>query len=240
MSNKLAADGIIAANPRIALIHALEESVLPARSAIEAIWPAVRAFDLMDTSLAVDLARKGRLDQSIMDRFLALSNYAHLAGGQSDPLQGILFTCSAFGPAIDAVKAVSSIPVLRPNEAAFRVASRIGQRIGLMVTFLPSLDGLSRELQQIASEEGRSVEVIGAFADGALEALKSGDTDAHDRIVSEVASKLANIDALVLGQFSLARALDRTKLAVDCPVVTTPAAAVRELRRLIPSERRTQ
>ena len=44
------------AAPRIALIHALEESVLPARAAFAAHWPEAHAFDLLDTSLATDLA----------------------------------------------------------------------------------------------------------------------------------------------------------------------------------------
>lgn len=222
-----------AAGPRIALIHALEESVLPARAAFERNWPDAAPFDLLDTSLAVDLQRKGRLDQSIMDRFQALGEYAFRSGGQNDPLRGILFTCSAFGPAIDAVKAAMPIPVLRPNESAFRDACRLGRRIGLLVTFRPSLDALRREIEQMAVEQGRPVEVIGAVAHGALEALKRGDANEHDRIASEAASGLADADVLVLGQFSLARASDLIRAIVDRPVVTTPDAAVCELKRLV-------
>ena len=43
--------------PRIALIHALEESVLPARAAFDAEWPEAFCFDLLDASLAHGSAR---------------------------------------------------------------------------------------------------------------------------------------------------------------------------------------
>jgi hypothetical protein len=90
---------------RIALIHALDESLLPARAAFAADWPQATCFDLLDTSLAVDLADAGRLDESLMERFQVLAGYAAGYEGRAGRTQAILFTCSAFGPAIDAVKA---------------------------------------------------------------------------------------------------------------------------------------
>ena len=47
--------------PRIALIHALEESVAPIRAAFREAWPEAFAFDLLDTSLAIDRAHAGVL-----------------------------------------------------------------------------------------------------------------------------------------------------------------------------------
>jgi len=219
--------------PRIALIHALEESVLPARRAFKSAWPEAQAFDLLDTSLAVDLSNKGKLDQAIIDRFLALGQYAHSTGEKQDPLQGILFTCSAFRPAIDAVKRNSSVPVLRPNESAFREAFDYGARVGLLVSFLPSLAGLSAEITEQAADQNKSIQIIGGHAKGALEALQADDEETHDRIVAETAASMKDIDVLILGQFSLARARVKVQEVVSCPVITTPDAAVRELRRLV-------
>lgn len=221
--------------PRIALVHALDESVAPTRAAFRQIWPDARTYDLLDSSLSSDLAAKGTLDQSIVDRFVALGRYVWQAGEGWDPLRGILFTCSAFGPAIDVVKAEFSIPVLRPNEAAFRDALNAGSRIGLLVSFLPSLKSLQTELESEASKLGKSIQVVGIVAEGALEALRANDPDRHDQFVAEAAARLKDIDVLVLGQFSLARAADRARAAVSCPVITTPEAAIRALRRLVVS-----
>nr|WP_295837486.1 aspartate/glutamate racemase family protein [uncultured Azospirillum sp.] len=218
--------------PRIALIHALEESVAPARAAFRTHWPEARFFDLLDTSLAVDLAEAGRLDEAMMGRFRTLADYAAGTVGAGGRTAGILFTCSAFAPAIDAVKPRLPIPVLRPNESAFEAAMAIGSRIGIVVSFGPSADSLRTELLAMAAAAGRRVEVIVAIADGALAALKSGDGDGHDGRVAETAGQLASCDVVVLGQFSMARAQARLQPLLSVPVLTTPAAAVEALRRL--------
>lgn len=221
------------AGPRIGLIHALEESVGPARAAFRELWPEAECFDLLDTSLATDLARRGKLDQPIIDRFLTLGRYAAESPGAATPTQALLFTCSAFGPAIDAVKKALAIPVLRPNEAAFEEAVEAGRRIGLVVTFQPSLPSLTDELHEMAALRGKTLSVEGCVVDGALGALKAGRGEAHDELVAAAAARLSGIDVVVLGQFSLARARPAVARAVGAPVITTPHSAVRALKRAL-------
>ncbi|KRE13542.1 hypothetical protein ASE63_18935 [Bosea sp. Root381] len=218
------------AAPRIALIHALEESVLPSRAAFAAHWPEAKPFDLLDTSLASDLAARGRLDDAMTERFLTLGRYAAASEGATGPAKAILFTCSAFGPAIDAVKRALPIPVLRPNESAFAEALALSGKIGLLVTFAPSLPALTQELNEMA---GRPVEVKGIVAEGALAALKAGDGERHDRLAAEAAATLKGVDTLILGQFSLARARHAIAAATGVRVVTTPEAAINGLRRAL-------
>lgn len=215
--------------PRIALIHALEESVAPIRAAFRDVCPQACTFDLLETSLAPDRALAGRCDESIVDRFLTLSRYAAGTQGVGGATRAILFTCSAFGPAIDAVKAALPIPVLKPNEGAFEEALAIGGRIGLCVTFEPSLRSLADELEQMARDAGRSVSITPILAEGALAALKSGDGDTHDRLVMQACASLEDVDVLVLGQFSLARAATGLRRHLTFPVLTTPHSAVRTL-----------
>jgi Asp/Glu/hydantoin racemase len=146
------------------------------------------------------------------------------------PTAGILFTCSAFGPAIDVVKARATIPVLRPNEAAFEAALRMGDKLGLVVSFEPSRASLEEELRAMAKERRREVTIRTEIAVGALEALKAGAGDRHDVLVADAAVRLGDVDVIVLGQFSLARAHDRAAVATGAPVVTTPRSAVEALR----------
>ncbi|WP_205965879.1 aspartate/glutamate racemase family protein [Paracoccus liaowanqingii] len=146
------------------------------------------------------------------------------------PADAVLFTCSAFGPAIDAVRADLSVPVLRPNEAAFAQALELGRRIALIVTFPPSLPALTKELQQMASAAGASVQVTPVLAEGALAALKAGDAAAHDAAVVAACGALGSQDLLLLGQFSLARAAPALRATLSCPVLTTPESAVRDIR----------
>jgi Asp/Glu/hydantoin racemase len=225
---------------RIAFIHALEESVLPARAALVRNWPEVFAFDLLDTSLAVDLAQKGgQLDGAMMDRFSTLANYAAGMEGLGGKTRGILFTCSAFGPAIDRVKTEVRVPVLKPNESAFRQALMCGNRIGLIVSFPPSAQALEKELREMAESQRQRVSVETLIVEGALQALKAGDGNTHDHLVAIASKALAQCDAVILGQFSLARAANAVSTQGFGPrVITTPDAALNELRQMIETNSR--
>ncbi len=215
---------------RIARIHALEESLTPIRDAFAQHWPDVQSFDLLDTSLAVDLAQAGELDGAMMDRFRTLADYVAQAPGKDGPADAILFTCSAFGPAIEAVKQRLSIPVMRPTEAAFDEALTLGNRIALVVTFQESLTSLSIELNEMAAARGQEITITGVMVEGALAALKAGDGATHDALVAQACADLPEQDVMLLGQFSLARAAKVLEPMFSYPVLTTPGCAVQTLR----------
>lgn len=219
--------------PRIALIHALAESLPPIHEAFARHWPEAIPFDVFDSSLARDLAHAGKLEASMVERFLTLGRYAADAQGEGGGTAAVLFTCSAFGPAIDAVKGALTIPVLRPNEATFNRALDMGGHIGLLVTFPPSLPALEAELHSMAAERGMRVCVTSRVIDDALAALKRGDGEQHDRRAAEVAAGMPKTDCLILGQFSLARAAAAVQATVACPVLTTPRSAVEQLRFML-------
>lgn len=219
--------------PRIALIHALRESQQPAWHAFATGWPAANIFNLLDDSLPIDLKVEGELTPRIVERFRTLGQYAAEAGNDSSRTQAILFTCSAFGPAIEAVKRDQSISVLRPNEAAFEAALERGERIALMTTFPHSLPPLLQEINAMARDRKLSPTITTVVADGALQALQSGDAARHDRIAAAAAASLRDIDVLVLCQFSLARAAQAIAPVAGLSVLTTPDSAVAKLKFLL-------
>lgn len=216
---------------RIALIHALRHSPPPIEAAFARAWPEAVLMNLLDDSLSADLARQGALDQAMTERFLALSRYAVGTGAQ-----GILFTCSAFGPCIDAVAAEQAgMPVLKPNEAmideAVAEARRLAPagrrpRIGLLASFQPTLDTMPAEFPD-------DVEVVCQLATGSLAALDAGDAAEHDRLAGVAARSLANCDVVAVAQFSLARVAPMVEATTARPVFTTPDSAVRKLKALL-------
>lgn len=221
------------ARHRIALIHALRESVEPIRTAFAAGWPEASTFNLLDDSLSAAVAAAGRVDAQIAGRFLELGRYAARERLGESGTSAILFTCSAFGPAIEAVQRDLDIPVHKPNQAAFEEALRRGHRIGLLVTFRASLEALATELEQLAHERGAAVRVRGALVDGALEALQRGDPASHDRLIAAAAEQMADADVIVLGQFSMERARGTMTAELHERVLTTPDCAVAALRRTL-------
>ena len=207
---------------RIALIHALRHSPPPIEAAFAATWPEARLMNLLDDSLSADLAREGRLTDAMTQRFLTLARYA--AGTGAD---GILFSCSAFAPCIEAcARDLAPLPVLKPNEAAIEEALGMGRKIGLLATFPGTLTSMPPEFPP-------GVEVVTCLAEGALAALDAGDTATHDRLAAEASVALKGCDVVLLGQFSLARAAGAVAQATGRPVVTTPGSAVAKLKRLL-------
>jgi Asp/Glu/hydantoin racemase len=212
--------------PRIALIHALAHSVAPINDALAREWPEVQRMNLLDDSLSADVARSGRLDDAMTGRFLALGDYAVATGADA-----ILFTCSAFGPCIEAVqRRLAPLPVLKPNEAmigeAVAQVRANGGCVGLLATFAPTLASMQPEFPA-------SVPLRSTLAAGALEALDRGDAATHNRLVMLAAQalKTQGCTVIALAQFSLARAQALVAETTGLPVLTTPDSAVRALRR---------
>jgi len=232
--------------PRIALIHALAHSLAPINEALAAQWPEAERMNLLDDSLSADLARRGGLDAAMTARFVALADYVVATGAEA-----ILFTCSAFGPCIDAVKQRHArLPVLKPNEAmideavALAAGARAGDApaggapgpIGLVASFAPTLASMPREFPA-------GVPLRVRLAEGAMDALDRGDVTAHDAAVVQAARALVDDGCVVLAlaQFSMARARAAVQQAVARPTLATPDSAVRRLRQCLvgPHERTT-
>ncbi len=212
---------------RIALIHALSHSVAPINEAFARDWPEAVRMNLLDDSLSADLAREGHgLDPAMHERFLALADYAVGTGAQ-----GILFTCSAFGPCIARVTRVHvGLPVLKPNEAMVAEVEAGRGRLGLIATFGPTL-------ASVPPEFSTNVTLELALAEGALDALNRGDTATHDALIAATAARLAQSGCarIALAQFSMARAREACALASGLPVLTTVDSAVRALRQRLSS-----
>jgi len=210
---------------RIALIHAVTVAMTPVHEAFARLWPEAECTDLLDTALAVDRERDGELTAAMTRRIGVLAEYAAGTGAA-----GILFTCSAFGDAIEAAAQASPIPVLKPNEAMFEAALAAGSRIGMLATFGPSVAGMEDEFRQLAARRGAVARIETVCIEGAMGALKAGDGATHDRLLAEAAPRLAQCDAVLLAHFSTARAEAAVCAAVSRPVLTAPGAAVEALK----------
>ena len=211
--------------PRIALIHALTHSLLPINSALARDWPQALRMNLLDDSLSADLERAaGVLDDAMTARFQALGDYAVANGADA-----ILFTCSAFGPCIDAVaRRHIGLPVLKPNQAIIEDAAAMGLQVGLVASFAPTLRSMPPEFPA-------PVALRTALTEAALAALDAGDIDQHNRLVADAAAGLGALGCgvIALAQFSMACAAPLVRARTGLPVLTTVDSAVAKLRRLL-------
>jgi len=208
---------------RITLIHALRHSPPPIEAAFARLWPGNTLMNLLDDSLSADLAREGELTPAMTARFRLLGDYATGTGADA-----ILFTCSAFGPCIEAVAADhAGLPVLKPNEAMIEeIVASGARRVGLLATFAGTLTSMPPEFPA-------DIEVVPALAHGALAALDAGDLAQHNRLAVAAAMALNDCDVIALGQFSLAHVAPMVAEATGLRVFTTPESAVHKLRRML-------
>jgi Asp/Glu/Hydantoin racemase len=217
---------------RIALIHAVTVAIEPVQDAFRQLWPEAECANILDDSLSLDRERDGRLTEAMRRRIRALAEYGAATGAA-----GVLFTCSAFGEAIEVAAAQLPIPVLKPNEAMFETALAKGEHIGMLATFAPSVGSMEGEFREMAAAAGKRAKIDTYWVPGAMAALKEGDSAEHDRLIAAAAARFADCDAVLLAHFSTARAAPSVAAALDRPVLTSPGSAVAKLKRIIASGR---
>lgn len=211
---------------RVALIHAVTVAIDPVRQAFEELWPEADIINILDDGLSPDRARDWDLTPALGQRIIDLGKYALSTGAD-----GVLYTCSAFGSAIETFAATTEKPVLKPNEAMFARALAAGHRIGMLATFRPSVASMEEEFRDMAVAEAAEATIETVLVEDALMALKAGDAENHNRLLASSAARLAQCDAVMLAHFSTSRAYEAVSRVVESPVLTSPRAAVEELRR---------
>lgn len=213
--------------PRIALIHAVYVAMAPVAAAFAALWPEARCVNLIDDALPADLEADGHLTAAMDERIARLAEHAIAAGAR-----GVLFTCSAFGDAIQKAAARATVPVLKPNEAMFEAALRSGRRIGMLGSFAPAMPSMADEFHAMARARGVQVELRTLCVPDAMTAARAGDIETHNRLLAEAAPQLHACDAVMLAHFSTSTALQSVSAELPCPVLSAPRAAVAALKAL--------
>lgn len=215
-------------NQRIVLIHATPLAVEPINQAFADQWPEAEISNLLDDALSVDRRKVTMLTDRLFQRIDSLVNYA--ANIDAD---AVLFTCSAFGEAIDASAAKNTMPVLKPNEAMFEAALAKGRNIVMLATFAPAVAGMEAEFHELVRKGYRDATLTSVLVEGARDALEKGDTERHNQFIVQAAREHNEADAILLAHFSMAIAWEQAQSAVNCPVLSSPHAAVSKLKILM-------
>eukprot|EP00929_Paragymnodinium_shiwhaense_P040176 TRINITY_DN20990_c0_g1_i5.p2 TRINITY_DN20990_c0_g1~~TRINITY_DN20990_c0_g1_i5.p2 ORF type:complete len:149 (-),score=30.80 TRINITY_DN20990_c0_g1_i5:127-573(-) len=142
-----------------------------------------------------------------------------------------------------------SFPVLKPNEALQAELARLGAEgrpICVLSMFEPTLPSITKELKAMG---GDALKILPIYVPHGLDQLNAGDEDAciatiaaaSVSAVKDVEEKLGQKPACVaLAMFSMARArkaaqaaVDELGVAGDVPVLTSPDAAVLQMKSLL-------
>src|SRR5262249_34255061 len=122
---------------------------------------------------------------------------------------------------------------LKPNEAMFAEALRLGTHIGLLATFQPSIPSLEQEFVDMVKVQHIYIILESVCVPEAMAALTAGDADQHDRLIAAWAPRLAHCDIVMLAQFSMARARSAVQQTIGNKVLTSPDSAVFRLKAVL-------
>ena len=212
----------------IAVVHTGPVTVQPIKEQISEQIPEARVINIMDDSLLNDVRAAGHLTQEVASRI-----HSYMANAQAMHVDIILNACSSVGEAVDSVRNFVSTPIVKIDEAMAEEASSIGRRIGVVATVSTTLEPTVRLIRKKADELSRTIDVTERIAEGAFEALLSGNAALHDEIVKNTISALAEeVDVVVLAQVSMARLVPQLE-GVRVPVLSSPRSGVAALKRAL-------
>ena len=196
--------------------------------------PDVEQFHMVDESLIRNTIRAQKLTRTTIRRVLAMVQSAHEGGADA-----VVVTCSSIGPAASMARRLFDFPVIRVDEAMAEEAVRAGCRIGVAATLRTTLDPTVALLREKAAAAKREVHVVESLCEGAFDAVLSGDTATHDRMLADALARLVSaVDVVVLAQASMARVVEN--LPADprrVPILSSPELAVKSARSMLFPER---
>ena len=192
--------------------------------------PGAEQFHMVDESLIKNTIRARGLTKATIRRVLSLVQLAREGGADA-----VVITCSSIGPAARVARSLFDFPILRVDEPMAEEAVRRGRRIGVAATLRTTLEPTVALLREKAAAAGRPVEVVEALCEGAFEAVLSGDTHTHDRLLSDALMRLMDeVDVIVLAQASMARVIESLPPeAGRVPILSSPELAVQQLRAVL-------
>jgi Asp/Glu/hydantoin racemase len=218
--------------PLVALIGATPAAIPPARTAFATHFPDAELWNILDDGLLERANQAGGLTPHLRDRMRRLIDHAVLEGAA-----GILLTCSMYSSVAQLVAADLDVPILGPDDAAFTVAANGAYRSVLVVASLPAaLVDTQARLVAAAEQRGTALEVRGVVAEGAFGAVQAGDRDALLASLvtaTTTADGPADVDAVLLAQYSLTPVAEQLQQHIDRPILSGPTLAAQTLRASI-------
>ena len=191
--------------------------------------PDVNSFHIVDEGIIKQLMENDGLTPAIVRRIALQANLAAESGADL-----ILFTCSSTSPAVDTVRNLIDIPIMKIDDPLADKAIELGEKIGVITTakttLKPSIDLISSR----AAEKGKPVEIVSTLETDAFQARLSGNVGEHDRIVRGAIDKLsAQCDVIVLAQASMAHLVEQAQDSYSIPILASPKLCISALKDMV-------
>lgn len=218
---------------KLAIIHTTPLTIETLRALAAEVMPGVEVINWSDDSILPQLARNGGDVSEVADRLIHYTRFAEQVGADV-----ILHACSSVGEVVATTREHVSVPVVRIDEAMAEEAVRRGTRIGVAATLSTTLGPTLTLLRRKAAEANKAADFEPLLVDAAYQKLLAGDREAHDTLLVEALTQLAEqADVVVLAQASMARVVPRLPEREQAKVLSSPRLAMERVRQVVEGQR---
>ena len=142
---------------RIFLVHPTPLAMPPVDEAFKTLWPQAQVLNLLDESLYADVGANGELTPALYARVANLFRHCEASGAD-----GIVFSGSTFGPAVEEGRKGIKVPVLRIEEGMMDEAVARGGSILVVSTQKRAMPVVRGTLDASAKRAGKTPDDQGA------------------------------------------------------------------------------
>jgi Asp/Glu/hydantoin racemase len=218
---------------KIGIIHATSNAVPPLNAAFKQLAPDVTVLNFVDENIQYHANQIDGIDDKSFRDFVHLASKAQEAG-----VDAIIVACTVLTPVVDAVKPFISVPIFAVDRPMLEKAVTHYTKIGVVATTAPSGPATKAQLEKLANEWGREVEVETEIITQAMTELKAGHEDEHNHLNRLAAEELQKrgCEAIILAQITQSCAETDTR-TLGLPVLTSPKEAVKAVIRALEGDK---
>ena len=214
---------------KLALLHTVTFLADLLKPKLAQRYPGLEFFNLVDESLLKDLLAAGGLTPAIVRRAAGHAFSAREAGAGV-----ILFTCSSTSPAVDLVRPLLEVPILKIDDPMAAKAVSLGNRIGVVCTVKTTQEASRSLIESHAAQAGKKIKVSMALVEEAFKAVLAGDKARHDQLVGEAVARLSREnEVVVLAQASMAHLAPGLSQSLKATVLASPDLCMDALEGLL-------
>ena len=214
---------------KVFAVHTALAMVEPTTELFKKHLPDVKLNHIVDDSLIQEVIINNMVTPSVAKRLMNCFFMAVDAGAD------IIFnTCSSIGEIAQMARKTVPIPLLKIDDPMAIEAVNIFSRIGVLATLPTTLEPTANLLKSVAADSGKEIQVTEGLAEGAFEAVMSGDRETHDNLILEASEIVADkVEVIVLAQGSMARMEKKLVQVSGKPVLSSPESGVLGVKSFI-------
>ena len=217
-------------SPRIGVISPMALVVPDIEDGFRELWPQAQVGHTIDDMIYFDYIGRDRIyTPEIHARVTSLVDQ----NAKGNPA-AMLFTGSVFGAPIEEIRPRYKMPLLTAFDGLVEAAFKAGSRFGIITTSPWSRDDLMRDLSRYAKAHGKTFTARSEVREDARKViLAEKNREKHDLMLAETAKGMEDVDALLLGQFSLSLAYHKIAKVPGRQVLTTTRTAIEKLKQVV-------